>query len=225
MLKLHLIYKHPQESLNRTVVLFCRQHGVKGIGARQSPLQLAFAIEDDRQATRRRRSTKCIFSPFESVGGTIFPTPHKHGPLRHFALINTLSDSKTWHQRRVCSNFGSNLSVLENTALSQSRSGALLNANVVLPDGEEFSVSGDMVSTQRASLAGDSVDMCIFLNGNPDFVNSLQCEEIPRGQHRIYKPSNLLFDIDPDLYMDAFNFDKLAEFVTSVSISRELNGD
>ncbi|KUF85254.1 hypothetical protein AM588_10000875 [Phytophthora nicotianae] len=87
----------------------------------------------------------------------------------------------------------------------------------------DFSVSGAMVSAQRTSLSGDTIDMGIFINRNPEFVNLLQCEEIPRGQHRFHKPSNLLVGIDPDLYMDDVNPDILAEFVSSTSISREFN--
>ncbi|KAG1711095.1 hypothetical protein DVH05_013811 [Phytophthora capsici] len=80
-----------------------------------------------------------------------------------------------------------------------------------------------MVSAQRTSLSGDTIDVGIFINRNPEFVHLLQCEEIPRGEHRFHKPSNLLFDIDPDLYMDDVNPDILAEFVSSTSISREFN--
>ncbi|GMF40337.1 unnamed protein product [Phytophthora fragariaefolia] len=82
-----------------------------------------------------------------------------------------------------------------------------------------------MVSPQRTSLAGDSIDMCIFLNRNPEFVNLLQCEEIPRGQHKLYARSSLEFDIDLDSYLNDLDSDILAEFVSSTTLSSELLDD
>nr|KAE8918270.1 hypothetical protein PF009_g31412 [Phytophthora fragariae] len=89
----------------------------------------------------------------------------------------------------------------------------------------DFCVSGEMVSPQRTSLAGDSIDMCIFLNRNPKFVNLLQCEEIPRGQHKLYARPSLEFDIDLDDYLNDLDSDILAEFVSSTTLSSELLDD
>ncbi|KAG1685332.1 hypothetical protein DVH05_024793 [Phytophthora capsici] len=43
----------------------------------------------------------------------------------------------------------------------------------------DFSVCGEMVTSQRASLSNENVDMCAFLNRNEEFVDIAQCESIP----------------------------------------------
>ncbi|GMF51217.1 unnamed protein product [Phytophthora fragariaefolia] len=83
----------------------------------------------------------------------------------------------------------------------------------------DFSVSGEMVSPQRSSLAGENIDMCIFLNRNSEFVNLLQCEEIPRGQYQQYIPPSIGFDLDPYIFMDDIDSSILAEFVSSPKLS------
>ncbi|ETM53904.1 hypothetical protein L914_02660 [Phytophthora nicotianae] len=47
-------------------------------------------------------------------------------------------------------------------------------------------VSGNMVKAQRTTLADHNIDMCSFLNRNRDFVDLLQCEEIPKGRHHLH---------------------------------------
>ncbi|GMF34409.1 unnamed protein product [Phytophthora fragariaefolia] len=81
-----------------------------------------------------------------------------------------------------------------------------------------------MVSPQRTSLAGDNIDMCIFLNRNPEFVNLLQCEKF-QGQHKLYACPSLEFDIDLDSYLNDLDSDILAEFVSSTTLSSELLDD
>ncbi|GMF35072.1 unnamed protein product [Phytophthora fragariaefolia] len=71
----------------------------------------------------------------------------------------------------------------------------------------------------RSSLAGENIDMCIFLNRNSEFVNLLQCEEIPRGQHQQYVPPSIGFDLDPYIFMDDIDSSILAEFVSSTNLS------
>ncbi|GMF18497.1 unnamed protein product [Phytophthora fragariaefolia] len=85
----------------------------------------------------------------------------------------------------------------------------------------DFSISGSIVTTQRTSLSQQNIDMCSFLNRNRQFIDLLQCEQIPRGQHRLHTPSCFSFplDADPDIYMDMDGImdDMMANFVSSAS--------
>ncbi|GMF46268.1 unnamed protein product [Phytophthora fragariaefolia] len=89
----------------------------------------------------------------------------------------------------------------------------------------DFSVSGSMVTAQRTSLSQHNIDMCSFLNRNHEFIDLLQCEPIPRGQHSQHTPSCFSFplDADPDIYMDLESImdDMLANFVSSASLYEE----
>ncbi|GMF15198.1 unnamed protein product [Phytophthora fragariaefolia] len=88
----------------------------------------------------------------------------------------------------------------------------------------DFSVSGSMVTTQRTSLSQHNIDMCSFLN-NRDFIDLLQCEAIPCGQHRQHIPScfTLRLDADPDIYMDMDSImdDMTTHFVSSATLYEE----
>ncbi|GMF32221.1 unnamed protein product [Phytophthora fragariaefolia] len=81
-----------------------------------------------------------------------------------------------------------------------------------------------MITSQRTSPADHNVDMCSFLNRNRDFVDLLQCKEIPKGQHHFHTPSSFIFAFDSDLDydMDEMTSDILANFVSSTSLIDEL---
>ncbi|GMF40545.1 unnamed protein product [Phytophthora fragariaefolia] len=76
-----------------------------------------------------------------------------------------------------------------------------------------------MVSTQRTTLAEHNIDMCSFLNRNNDFVDLLQCEEIPKGQHHFHTPTSFIFPIDDDMDydLDEMTSDLLADVASSIS--------
>ena len=84
----------------------------------------------------------------------------------------------------------------------------------------DFGVSGQMVTTQRTTLAEHNIDMCSFLNRNSDFVDLLQCEEIPKGQHHLHTPTSFIFPVDEEINydLDEMTSDLLADFANSMSL-------
>jgi hypothetical protein len=66
----------------------------------------------------------------------------------------------------------------------------------------DFGVSGMMVTTQRASLAGHTIDVSSFLNRNRTFVDPEQCAEIPKDEIHQNIPSNTVFPLDETLLDD-----------------------
>ncbi|GMF36706.1 unnamed protein product [Phytophthora fragariaefolia] len=82
-----------------------------------------------------------------------------------------------------------------------------------------------MVTTQRTCLSQHNIDICSFLNRNRDFIDLLQCEAIPRGQHSQHIPPcfTLPHDADPDIYMDMDSImdDMMANFVSSATLYEE----
>ncbi|POM75340.1 Hypothetical protein PHPALM_7570 [Phytophthora palmivora] len=86
----------------------------------------------------------------------------------------------------------------------------------------DFSVSGNMVTTQRTSLAEHNVDICSFLNRNREFVNLLQCEEIPKSEHHMHIPTSFVFEVDSDMDMeDIMSEEILAQFIPSTELYDE----
>ncbi|KAG6620403.1 uncharacterized protein IUM83_16404 [Phytophthora cinnamomi] len=77
-----------------------------------------------------------------------------------------------------------------------------------------------MVTTQRTTLAEHNMDMCAFLNRSSDFVDLLQCEEIPKGQHHLHTPTSFTFTIaeEMDYDLDEMTSDLLADFASSMSL-------
>ncbi|RLN74868.1 hypothetical protein BBJ28_00024134 [Nothophytophthora sp. Chile5] len=60
----------------------------------------------------------------------------------------------------------------------------------------DFGVSGMMVTSQRASISAQNIDMCSFLNRSREFIDVTQC---PRLQGEAYKasiPSNVLVPLE-----------------------------
>ncbi|KAG3123107.1 hypothetical protein PI126_g23860 [Phytophthora idaei] len=90
----------------------------------------------------------------------------------------------------------------------------------------DFGISGNMVSPQRTSLADHNVDMCSFLNRNEDFVDLLQCEAIPKGEHHLHTPKSFVYAVDEDMDvgLEDMPSDLLAEFVSSISLGDEWGG-
>lgn len=60
----------------------------------------------------------------------------------------------------------------------------------------DFSVSGQMVTTQPTSLSPKNVDMCIFLNRNQKFVDLEQCAEIAKSDAHLYTPTTMAFSVE-----------------------------
>ena len=83
----------------------------------------------------------------------------------------------------------------------------------------DFGVSGHMLTTQRTTLAEHNIDMCSFLNRYSDFVDLLQCEEIPKRQHHLHTPTSFIFSIDEDVDydLDEMTSDLLDEFANCMS--------
>ncbi|GMF20515.1 unnamed protein product [Phytophthora fragariaefolia] len=82
---------------------------------------------------------------------------------------------RTWHRKSPCFSFGRGSKSQASTGLSLKLLEFYSLYHLLHELERDFSVSGEMVSRQRTSLAGDNIDMCIFLNRNPEFVNLLQC--------------------------------------------------
>ncbi|GMF52726.1 unnamed protein product [Phytophthora fragariaefolia] len=183
-MKLHPIYKNTQESLNRVVIMCCRQHGIPG----------RHAVERLREVDDKIRST--LLSLLKSVVESLEAVEEQSYHPAHTQNLISKAD-------RVLIAVPSSSCQLE----------------------RDFSVSGEMVSPQHTNLAGDSFDICIFLNRNPGFVNWLQCEETPKGQHNSYARPSLEFGIDIDSYLDDLDSDILAEFVSSTTLSSEFLDD
>ena len=76
-----------------------------------------------------------------------------------------------------------------------------------------------MVTTQRTTLAEHNIDMCSFRNRNSDFVDLLQCEEVPKGQHHLHTPTSFIFFIDKyvDYDLDEMTSDLLDELANFMS--------
>jgi hypothetical protein len=90
----------------------------------------------------------------------------------------------------------------------------------------DFSVCGDLISPNRASLSQENVDMCAFLNRNKSFVDISQCEAIPVDELHDHVPQyvSYLTDAIPDDYLD----DMIVEMFSasaSVSESVDISGD
>ena len=81
-----------------------------------------------------------------------------------------------------------------------------------------------MVTTKRTRLAKHKIDMCSFLNKNSDFVDLLQCEEIPKVQHHLHTPTSFIFAIDEemDYDLDEVTSDLLEEFDNRMSQPEDL---
>ncbi|KAF4133689.1 hAT family C-terminal dimerization region [Phytophthora infestans] len=243
MLKLHLIYKNTQESLNRAVTLCYRQHGLKG----KEAVSRLSAV-NDKVRSNLLYLLKKVAGPLDGVAGHVgASSPQLIRPEARLAprtrpVVAPRADKRAEDELdcwMVDVERNANMAAKE-TVLHLwkrlERSGqyriipkavrVLFSIPVSFCQIERyFSVSGEMVSVQRTtcSLSGDTIVMGVFINRNPELVNLLQCEGIPWGQHHFHKPSNLLLDIDPDLYMDVVNPDIIAEFVSSTSVSREFN--
>jgi hypothetical protein len=90
----------------------------------------------------------------------------------------------------------------------------------------DFRVSGMLVTTQRASLAGHTIAMATFLNRNRSFVDPEQCQEIPKDELKNHLPASKLIpieivdDLDIDDISDASDTDAMiGEFFSSTTIS------
>ncbi|EGZ08139.1 hypothetical protein PHYSODRAFT_526089 [Phytophthora sojae] len=60
----------------------------------------------------------------------------------------------------------------------------------------DFSVCGDLVTSHRASLSNEKVDMCAFLNRNEEFVDIAQCEAIPDAEIEDHIPQCVSYDLE-----------------------------
>ncbi|KAG1690564.1 hypothetical protein DVH05_028067 [Phytophthora capsici] len=78
----------------------------------------------------------------------------------------------------------------------------------------DFSVCGEMVTSQRASLSNENVDMCafFFLNRNEAFVDIAQCESIPDDELESHIPQCVSYvmeatprDDEDDMILDLFS--------------------
>ncbi|KAK1944314.1 hypothetical protein P3T76_004226 [Phytophthora citrophthora] len=244
MFKVHPIYKNTQESLNRAVVLCSRQHGLK----RKEAVTRMNTV-NDKIRSNLLSLLKKIAGPLDGVADNVSTSPPRLSWLEAWFAPRTRPVVTTRVDKRAEDELGrwldDTVDVVRNTNMTSQETVLEFWKRLehsgqyrIIPKAvrvlfaipvsscqieRDFSVSGEMVTVQRTSLSGDTIDMGIFINRNPEIVNLLQCEEIPQGQHRFHKPSNLLLNIDPDLYIDDVNPDILAEFVSSTSISRELN--
>ncbi|KAG4064766.1 hypothetical protein PC123_g510 [Phytophthora cactorum] len=90
----------------------------------------------------------------------------------------------------------------------------------------DFGISGNMATPQRTSLADHNVDMCSILNRNDDFVDLLQCEAIPKGEHHLHTPKSFVYAVDEDMDvgLEHMPSDLLAEFMPSTSLGDEWGG-
>ncbi|KAF4140428.1 hAT family C-terminal dimerization region [Phytophthora infestans] len=76
----------------------------------------------------------------------------------------------------------------------------------------DFSVCGEMVTSQRASLSNENVDMCAFLNRNEAFVDIAQCESIPDDELDSHIPQCVSYvmeatprDDEDEMILDLFS--------------------
>ncbi|GMF44962.1 unnamed protein product [Phytophthora fragariaefolia] len=243
MLKLHPIYKDTQESLNRAVVMCCRQHGKTGRDAverlrevnakiRSNLLSLLKSVAEPLEAAEEQAdSSVARLSRLEARFA-----PRAARPATTSRVDGRAEDElDRWLEDPIGVQLNADMTPKESVLQFWKRreeSGEYrlipkaIRVLFAIPSSScqlerDFSVSGEMVSGQRTSLDGDIIDMCIFLNRNPEFVNLLQCEEIPRGQHKLYARPSLAFDIDLDSYLNDLDSDILAEFVSSTTMSSE----
>ncbi|POM62759.1 hypothetical protein PHPALM_28041 [Phytophthora palmivora] len=181
MLKLHPIYKDTQESLNRAVVMCCRQHGKP---SKEAVDRLKDVTDKPNYSSASLSRLEARFAPHLAK---LVPTSRVDrrsedeldrwmddpiGVLRNDHMTPMESVLQYWQRLEQSGEYRiipTAVRVLFSTPTSSYQIE------------HDFSVSGEMASPQRSSLAGDSTDMCIFLNRNTEFVNLLQCEEIPRG--------------------------------------------
>ncbi|GMF21910.1 unnamed protein product [Phytophthora fragariaefolia] len=243
MLKLHPIYKDTQEYHNRVVVMCSRQHGKTSKEAverlkdvtnkiRSNLLVLLKAVAGPRETVEEQPiASRANLSRLEArfVPHAARPVIASHVDRKEEAELDRWLDDPIG----VLGNddMTPNESVFEFwQRLEQSGEYRLIPKAVrilfSIPSSSyqlkrDFSVSGEMVSPQRSSLAGENIDMCIFLNRNSEFVNLLQCEEINRGQHQQCVPPGIGFDLDPYIFMDDIDSSILAEFVSKIEGERE----
>lgn len=243
MLKLHPVYKDTQESLNRAVIMCCRQHGKT---ARE-------AVDRLRELNDKIRSNlldllKRVAGPIEAVD--VQPTTSTTGLSRlearfapHISRPPTTSRTDRRAEDELDRWLDDPIGILRNEDMTAKESvlqfwqrletsgeyriiPKAVRVLYAIPSSScqierDFSVSGEMVSPQRTSLAAENIDMSIFLNRNPDFVNLVQCEEIPQGKHHLYTCPTIDLDLDMDAFFDEINTDILAEFVSSTALSFE----
>ncbi|KAE9038133.1 hypothetical protein PR001_g5744 [Phytophthora rubi] len=245
-MKLHPIYKRTELSLDRAVILCCRQHNKKGkesverknaVSAkiRHNLLELLKAVIEPADTTEQLSTPSVArVSRLEAA----FALRPSRPPMTSSRDRRAEEELDRWLEDEVdverCDDGTPNETVLEFWRRLQHEGEYRIIPKAVkvlfaIPASSceierDFGVSGNMVTSQRTSLADHNVDMCSFLNRNRDFVDLLQCEEIPKGQHHLHTPSSFIFAFDSDLDydMDEMTSDILANFVSSTSLANDL---
>jgi hypothetical protein len=241
-MKLHPIYKRTERSLDRAVILCCRQHNKKGregverknaVSAkiRHNLLELLKAVVEPSDNTEQLTAPSAarvsrLEAEFASRPSRP-PTMCNRDRRAEEELDRWLEDDVDVERR---ADNTPKETVLEFWQRLQHEGEYRIIPKAVkvlfaIPASSceierDFGVSGNMVNSQRTSLADHNIDMCSFLNRNRDFVDLLQCEEIPKGQHHLHTPSSFVFAFDSDLDydMDEMTSDILANFVSSTSL-------
>ncbi|KAG7380230.1 hypothetical protein PHYPSEUDO_007616 [Phytophthora pseudosyringae] len=191
-MKFHPIYKRTERSLDRAVILCCRQHNQKGR-----------AGVDRKNAV----SAKIRHNLLELLKAVVEPadTTEQRPPL-----LRVLAG---WKQSLLLDRADHPCQAIAIDALKRSLIGGWKMT---------WTLSGAMTTHQKKRYL--SFGIIRYSRRNRDFVDLLQCEEIPKGQHHLHTPSSSIFafDSDMDYEMDEMTSDILANFVFSTSLLDDL---
>ncbi|GMF53561.1 unnamed protein product [Phytophthora fragariaefolia] len=244
--KLYPVFKSPWHNLNAVILNVCQSHGDSDRVACEKRDQVHQRIRDQLRILIERvseprgmrdtmpSSTPVYYNELEEMFAPRNSRPQPHNNKRLQRFVDEELDRWMNDPIEPSRNLNNNKpeSVLSFWGRMEREGNYRLLPKVVkelfaIPMSScqierDFSVSGSMITTQRTSLSQHNIDMCSFLYGNRDFIDLLQCEAIPRGQHRQHIPScfTLPLDADPDIYMDMDSImdDMMTNFVSSATL-------
>ncbi|GMF48894.1 unnamed protein product [Phytophthora fragariaefolia] len=202
-LNLHPIFKRTERSLDRAVVSSCCQHGKSGRDAVTRKNDVNTKIRCNLLDLLKAVSESVDIYEFEPPSSVVqtsrqeaeFAPRSSRPPTFSRQDRRAEEELDLWLEDPVDTarnaDFTPKESILEFWQRLEKQGDyrnipkavRVLFAIPVCQNERDFGLSGPMVTTSRTTLAEHNLDMCSFFNRRSDFVDLLQCEEIPKGQH------------------------------------------